>query len=155
MVRSHVSAANCAGCHNRIDPLGLALEHYDAIGEWRDDEPVWVDPANPVRNQEAIKKRYKLYAVWSPVPRFPIDDAFAMGAVKGNGADAVKQYLVANRDRFATGFVEKLAIYSLGRRLLLTDEPQLHAVRDAALADEFRFQKVIEALVQSDLFQKR
>jgi hypothetical protein len=51
--------------------------------------------------------------------------------------------------------VEKLAIYSLGRRLLLTDEPQLHAVRDAALADEFRFQKVIEALVQSDLFQKR
>jgi mono/diheme cytochrome c family protein len=155
MVRSHVSAANCAGCHNRIDPLGLALEHYDAIGEWRDDEPVWVDPANPIRNQEAIKKRHKLYAVWSPVPRFPIDDAFAMGAVKGNGADAVKQYLVANRERFATGFVEKLAIYALGRRLLLTDEPQLHAVRDAALADEFRFQKVIEALVQSDLFQKR
>ena len=155
MVRSHVSAANCAGCHQRIDPLGLALEHYDAIGEWRDEEPVWVDPSNPVRNQEAIKTRYKLYAIWTPVPRFPIDDSFSMGDVKGNGADAVKKYLVANRDRFATGFVEKLATYALGRRLLLTDEPKLHAVRDAAVADDFRFQSLILAMVKSDLFQSR
>ena len=155
MVRSHVSAANCAGCHQRIDPLGLALEHYDAIGEWRDDEPVWVDPANPVRNQEAIKNRYKLYAIWTPVPRFPIDDSFSMGSVKGEGAAAVKKFLMANRDRFATGFVEKLATYALGRRLLLTDEPQLHAVRDAAVADDFRFQALIVALVKSDLFQNR
>jgi hypothetical protein len=155
MVRAHVSAANCAGCHSRIDPLGLALEHYDAIGEWRDDEPVWVDPANPVRSREAIQKRYKLYAIWTPVPRFPIDDSFALGGVEGKGAAAVKQYLVANRDKFATGFTEKLATYALGRRLLLTDEPALHAVRDAALADGFRFQTLILALVESDLFQTR
>jgi hypothetical protein len=155
MVRAHVSAANCAGCHSRIDPLGLALEHYDAIGEWRDDEPVWVDPANPVRSREAIQKRYKLYAIWTPVPRFPIDDSFALGGVEGKGAAAVKKYLVANRDKFATGFTEKLATYALGRRLLLTDEPALHAVRDAALADGFRFQTLILALVESDLFQTR
>lgn len=155
MVRSHVSAANCAGCHSRIDQLGLALEHYDAIGEWRDTEPAWVDPANPARNQEAIKKRYNLYAVWSPVPRFPIDDSFAMGEVRGEGAGAVKRYLMAHRDRFATGFTEKLATYALGRRLLLTDEHSLQAVRDAAMADEFRFQSLIIALVQSDLFQHR
>ena len=155
MVRAHVSAANCAGCHQRIDPLGLALEHYDAIGEWRDEEPVWVDPANPLRSAEAIKTRYKLYSTSSPVPRFPIDDSFSMGGVKGAGPAAVKQYLVANRDKFATGFTEKLATFALGRRLLLTDEPKLHAVRDAAAADEFRLQTLILALVQSDLFTNR
>lgn len=155
MVRSHVSAANCAGCHSRIDPLGLALEHYDAIGEWRDQEPVWVDPANPVRNQEAIKERYRLYAVWSPVPRFPIDDSFLLAGVKGKGAAAVKEFLVANRGKFATGFVEKLATYALGRRLLLTDQPQLEAIRDAAVADDFRFQTLIKALVTSGLFRNR
>lgn len=155
MVRAHVSAANCAGCHSRIDPLGLALEHYDAIGEWRDKEPVWVDPANPVRNAEAIKKRYKLYATWSPVPQFPIDDSFAMGGVKGEGAAAVKEYLVANRDTFATGFTEKLATFALGRRPLLTDEPKLHAIRDAAAAADFRLQALILALVESDLFTNR
>lgn len=155
MVRSHVSAANCAGCHSRIDPLGLALEHYDVIGEWRAEEPAWVDPANPARNAEAIKKRYNLYSTSTPVPTFPIDDSFAMGSIEGTGAAAVKKYLLANRDRFATGFVEKLATFALGRRLLLADEPGLHAVRDAALADEFRFQTVIVALVESDLFQTR
>jgi hypothetical protein len=62
---------------------------------------------------------------------------------------------MANREKFATGFVEKLATYALGRRLLLTDEPQLQAVRDAAVADDFRFQALIVALVKSDLFQNR
>lgn len=155
MVRAHVSAANCAGCHSRIDPLGLALEHYDAIGEWRQVEPVWVDPANPARNPEAIKKRYNLYSTSTPVPTFPIDDSFSMGGVKGKGAAAVKEYLVANCDKFATGFTEKLATFALGRRLLLTDEPAVHVVRDAALAADFRFQALILALVESDLFQNR
>ena len=153
LVRTHISAANCAGCHARIDPLGLALEHFDVIGEWREQEPVWVDPANPARSREAIQKKFKLYAVWTPVPTFPIDDGFRMGEVEGNGPDALKRYLVANKDRFARGFTEKLATYALGRRHLITDEPALKSIRDTAMKDDFRLQTLILALVQSDLFQ--
>jgi hypothetical protein len=153
LVRSHISAANCAGCHARIDPLGVALEHYDAIGEWRDEEPAWVDPANPGRSAEAVQKKFKLYAVWTPVPRFPIDDSFRMGEIEGKGPDAVKRYLMANKDKFARGFTEKLTTYALGRRHLITDEPALKSIRETAMKDDFRLQTVILALVQSELFQ--
>ena len=153
LVLSHVSAANCAGCHARIDPLGMALEHYDVIGEWRDEEPAWVDPANPARNAEAVQKKFKLYAVWTPVPTFPIDDGFRMGEIEGKGPDAVKRYLMANKDRFARGFTEKLASYALGRRHLITDEAALKNIRETAMKDDFRLQTLILALVQSELFQ--
>ena len=153
LVRSHISAANCAGCHTRIDPLGMALEHYDVIGEWRDEEPAWVDPANPARSAEAVQKKFKLYAVWTPVPTFPIDDGFRMGEIEGKGPDALKRYLVANKDKFARGFTEKLASYALGRRHLITDEPALKSIRETAMKDDFRLQTLILALVQSELFQ--
>lgn len=154
MVRGHLSAANCKGCHGRIDPLGLALEHYDAIGEWRDREPAWVDPANPARNRAAVLKRHKLDPA-AAVPTFPIDDSFSMGGVEGRGADAVKNYLVANREKFARGFSEKLLVFALGRRYLITDEPELARVREAALKDRFQFRTLVLALIGSPLFQTR
>jgi hypothetical protein len=87
------------------------------------------------------------------VPTFPIDDGFRMGEIEGIGPDAVKRYLVANKDKFARGFTEKVASYALGRRHLMTDEPALKSIREVAMKDDFRFQTLILALVQSDLFQ--
>jgi hypothetical protein len=149
----HRNAANCAGCHERIDPLGVALENFDAIGEWRDQEPPWIDPANPSSNEKAIRAKLKIKSQYDPLPLFPIDASFSMGGIEGQGVEAVKQYLTANKDRFARGFTEKLATYAMGRRHLLTDEHELTKIRDAAMKDNFKFQTVILELVQSKMFQ--
>jgi hypothetical protein len=151
-LKAHRDLPNCAGCHQKIDPLGAALENFDAIGEWRDKEPTWIDPANPGASAEALRKKLRLQG-YQPLPTFPIDAAFHVGGVKGQGVDALKKYLVANKDRFARGFTEKLATYAMGRKLLLTDEPDLAAIRGAAVKDEFRFQTLVLALVQSKMFQ--
>jgi hypothetical protein len=153
-LKLHRAAPNCAGCHQRIDPLGLALENYDAIGEWRDQEPMWADPANPDASVEALRKKLRLGPT-AALPEFPIDASFRMGGVEGKGPEALKKYLLANKDRFARGFTEKLATYALGRKLLLADEPELAAVRGAAVQEEFKFQALVLALVQSKLFQSR
>ncbi len=151
-LKLHRNLANCAGCHQKIDPLGLALENYDVIGEWRDKEPTWTDPANPGASAEALRKKLGLSAS-QPLPSFPIDTSFSMGGIEGRGVEALKKYLMANKDRFARGFTEKLATYALGRKLLLTDEPELATIRTAAEKDDFRFQTLIVELVQSKLFQ--
>jgi hypothetical protein len=151
-LKLHRNLANCAGCHQKIDPLGLALENYDAIGEWRDKEPTWADPANPGSSPEALRKKLGLSG-GQPLPSFPIDTSFSMGGIDGKGVEGLKKYLLANKDRFARGFTEKLATYALGRKLLLTDEPDLLAIRTAAAKDNFRFQTLIVELVQSKTFQ--
>lgn len=153
-LKAHRALPNCAGCHQKIDPLGLALENYDAIGEWRDREPTWIDPANPAASGEALRRTLGLQP-YQPLPAFAIDASFRMGDVEGQGVAALKKYLVANKDRFARGFTEKLATYALGRKLLLNDEAELAAIRDAAVKDEFRFQTLLLALVQSKMFGSR
>jgi hypothetical protein len=153
-LKLHRNAANCAGCHARIDPLGVALENFDVIGEWRDREPPHIDPASPVANMAAVRARLKL-GQYDPLPTFPIDTAFSMGGVEGQGVPALKKYLLANKDRFARGFTEKLATYALGRRHLITDEPELERIRTAAAKDGFRFRDLIVTLVESRMFQTR
>lgn len=151
-LKLHRDLPNCAGCHQKIDPLGLALENFDVIGEWRDREPMWTDPANPGASAEALRKKLKLRA-YDQLPTFPIDSSFSMGEVHGRGVEALKKYLVANKDRFARGFTEKITTYALGRKLLLTDEPELATIRNTAVKDDFRFQTLILALVQNSMFQ--
>ena len=151
-IKLHRDAPNCAGCHQRIDPLGVALENFDTIGEWRDTEPPWIDPANPNATAEAIRAKLKL-GKYDPLPAYPIDVTFSMGGFEGQGVEALKQYLVANKERFARGFIEKLATYATGRRLLLTDDAELKRLQNAAMKDDFRFQTLLLALVQSRMFQ--
>lgn len=153
-LKLHRNAPNCAGCHQRIDPLGVALENFDVIGEWRDREPPHIDPASPVANRAAVRERLKLKQ-YDPLPTFPIDVTFSMGGIEGQGVAAVKKYLVANKDRFARGFTEKLATYALGRRHLITDEPELEKIRAKAAQDDFKFQALIVALVESEMFQAK
>jgi hypothetical protein len=151
-LKLHRNLPNCAGCHQKIDPLGVVLENYDAIGEWRDREPTWTDPANPGASADALRKKLKL-AAYQPLPTYTIDNSFSMGGINGRGIETLKKYLMANKDRFARGFTEKIAAYALGRKLLLTDEPELASIRGAAVKDDFRFQTVILTLVQSNMFQ--
>jgi|GEM_PF-1935061 len=151
-IKLHRNAPNCAGCHQRIDPLGVALENYDTIGEWRDTEPPWIDPANPTSTLEAVRAKLKLKQ-YDPLPTFPIDLSFSMGGVEGQGVEALKQYLVANKERFARGFTEKLATYAMGRKNMLTDDTEIKKIQDAAMQDNFRFQTLLLALVQSKMFQ--
>jgi len=153
-LKLHRNAANCAGCHARIDPFGLALENFDVIGEWRDREPPHIDPANPSSNATAVREKLKLKK-YDPLPTFPIDVTFRMGDFEGPGPAALKKYLVANKDKFARGFSEKLLTYALGRRHLITDEPELARIRETAIKDQFRFQSLILALVENTLFQTR
>lgn len=148
----HSSAANCAGCHARIDPLGKALEHFDVIGEWRDREELWTDPGSPVRSPAVMRQRFKLDR-WDPLPRFPIDDSFTIGGFSGRGDADLKKYLMANRERFARGFSERLLSYALGRRHLLRDDAELDRLVKSTMKDGFRFQDVIVALVETPLFQ--
>lgn len=51
----HRENAACAGCHARIDPWGLALENFDAVGAWRTHEVAWEDPSRPVARKEGEK----------------------------------------------------------------------------------------------------
>jgi hypothetical protein len=131
---AHESDANCAACHRRIDPLGLAFDNYDAIGRWRTEEVV--------RDGNGEN------------PKVDASGELPEGR-KFSDAEGLKKLLVADIDKFNAAFIEKLATFALRRAMSVDDRAALQSLAKQSKAADYRLPAIIEALALSDLFQKR
>ena len=127
-MEQHRANPVCASCHRLMDPLGLSLEHFDAIGRWRDREA----------GGAAIDATGEL----------PDGTPF-------DGPSGLKAALLRHPDRFVTTVTEKLMTYALGRGVEHYDAPAIRAiVRDAA-RDDYRLSSIVKGVVRSTPFQMR
>lgn len=127
VLSKHRDHAQCASCHTRIDPLGLALENFNAVGQWRTDEA-----GAPVDASGSLSSGQKFNTL----------DEFR-GVLKSKQAD------------FRRGMVQHLLVYALGRGLEYYDKLTVDDIGTAAAAQDNRFSSVVLAIVESDAFQKR
>ncbi len=133
-IEAHRNDANCAACHARIDPLGLAWDNYDAIGQWRTHEKVAagvgkdpvVDPAGVMPDGRAFKD-----------------------------ATEFKRLLIEDRDKVARAFIEHLCTYGLRRVLSFDDQDDLNAIQAEAKKKAYGIKDIIRAVALSDLMKKR
>jgi mono/diheme cytochrome c family protein len=132
-LEAHIHDARCASCHSKIDPLGLAFENYDAIGRWRTEEVVEGTGENPPVN---------------PAGRLPDGRTYET-------AEEFRTLLLADIDTFAATFTEKLATYALRRSMSFEDGADLEAIARASREKDYSLRDTLEAMVLSDLFQKR
>jgi hypothetical protein len=117
----------CAGCHAMMDPLGLALENFDAVGKWRA-----LDESGG-----------------------PIDASGSMpDGTQFGGPDGLRQALLGS-DRFVMTLTEKLMTYALGRGLEPYDMPTVRAVVRQAADDDYRFSSFVLGVVNSTPFRMR
>jgi hypothetical protein len=129
MMAKHRANPTCASCHAVMDPLGIALENFDATGRWRD------------------RDRYAGVAIDSSGK---LPDGTAV-----NSPDDVRNALLRRPDHFAQTFTEGLMIYATGRKLEPWDMPTVrHIVRGSAASD-YRFSTIVQAVVRSDQFRMR
>jgi hypothetical protein len=124
----------CAGCHARMDPLGFALENFDATGKWRTVEST--GPADKSRN--------------------PIDASGQLAdGTKFDGATGLRQVLLEHSDQFVYRMTERLLTYALGRGSDWYDAPAIRAAVSEAKKDDYRFSSLLMGIVQSTPFQMR
>jgi hypothetical protein len=131
---SHISDANCASCHKRIDPLGFAFDNYDAIGRWRTEEVVSDGHGDN--------------------PKVDASGELLDGR-KYSGPEELKKLLCADIERFNAAFVEKLATFALRRAVSVDDRAELQKIAAAGKQADFRVSAIVEALVVSEVFQRR
>jgi mono/diheme cytochrome c family protein len=124
-LEQHRQNPDCAGCHAKIDPVGFALENFDAIGAWRTEE-----------NGQ------------------PIDTSSVLpGGKKLSGFNELRDYLKG--DKFVRGLAEKLLIYAVGRGLERYDKAALEQVVAGTKLGDDKMSALIIAVVTSDPFLKR
>jgi len=126
-LEQHRSKPGCNQCHGVIDPIGLALENFDAVGRWRDVDR---EAKAPINAQTVLPNGKAV-----------------------DGPAQLRDALFGGRDLFVRAFTEKLMMYALGRELQAYDMPQVRAVvRRAALQDN-RLSAIVSGIVSSDGFR--
>jgi mono/diheme cytochrome c family protein len=133
-IEAHRNDANCAACHAKIDPLGLAWDNYDAIGQWRTHEKV----AAGVGEDPLI----------NPAGEMPDGRAF-------KDANEFKKRLLADRDKVARAFIEHLCTYALRRAVAVDDQDDLNAIQSEAKKSNYRIKDIVRAVAMSELMKKR
>jgi hypothetical protein len=123
----HRANMACARCHDVMDPIGFALENYDAVGRWRD-----YDFGQPVDSIGGL-----------------IDGSSV------EGVSGLEAGLLKRPEMFVTAMTEKLLTYALGRGIEVYDGPAVREVVRRAARDEYRFSAVILGIINSPAFQQR
>jgi mono/diheme cytochrome c family protein len=129
LMAKHRASPTCSSCHAVMDPLGFALENFDATGMWRD------------------KDRFAGVA---------IDSAGELpDGTKINGPDDLRKALLRQPDQFVQTFTENLLTYAMGRTREFYDMPTVRKiVRDTA-AKDYKFSAIVQAVVKSEQFKMR
>ncbi len=133
-IETHASNASCAACHRNIDPLGLAFDQYDAIGQWRQREMV---PTG--------------------VGEDPLVDASGVMPDGRPFTDSVqfKRLLLEDRDQIARAFIEHLCTYALRRVLTVDDQADIQSIVEEVKQKEFGVREIVRAVALSGLMRKR
>jgi len=121
LMAQHAVQPACASCHRRIDPLGFALENYDAVGAWRDTHG-----------------------------GKPVDSAAVLpSGRKFEGLTGLKQTLLATRDAFVRNMIEQMMAYALGRDIVDGDECAVREIQAAVEKSGHRFSAMVIGVVNS------
>jgi mono/diheme cytochrome c family protein len=126
-LEEHRKNALCASCHSRLDPLGFALENYDAIGAWREkDGTVPIEATGTLPNGKSF-----------------------------NGPKQLKAILKTDKDAFVLCITEKLLTYALGRGIERYDRPTVKTIAARVAKDDYRFSRLVLEIAGSLPFQQR
>jgi mono/diheme cytochrome c family protein len=124
----HRSSPTCAACHAIMDPPGLSLEQFDAVGRWREVDASFA----------------------------PIDATGALpDGTTFDGVAGLRQALLSRPEQFVSTLSEKMLIYALGRGVEYYDAPALRAILEDAARDDYRFSSLVLGIVNSTPFQMR
>jgi hypothetical protein len=133
-LEAHRNDANCAACHAKIDPLGLAWDNYDAVGQWRTREKVPAGTGeDPAINPAGILPDGRTF-------KDPVE---------------FKRLLLADRDAVAQAFIEHLCTYALRRVLTIDDRDDIAAITAEAKKNDYRVRDILRAVALSDLMRSR
>ena len=129
LMAQHRDKPACFACHGVLDPLGFALENFDAVGMWRDKDRI---------------------------AGTPIDASGVLpDGTKVTGPDDLRKSLASNPNQFVQTLTEKLMTYATGRAVTFRDMPTIRAIVRDTEKDQYHFSSIVMHIVNSDQFQKR
>ena len=144
-IKKHKEVAQCASCHDKIDPIGFGLENFDYLGKWRTTETL-----GKVDNKKKKNKDRKA------LKRVPIDaSGYLSRGEKFNDFEGLKKALYKNKDRLALSIYEALLAYGIGRDIEFVDEEEIQLRLNELKQKNYPVADMIQSVVSSKIFMTK
>lgn len=137
---AHMTEVSCAVCHREIDPLGFVLENFGPVGRWRNHYPAFKD----VDGKTVVDKGNAVESDGIMPDGTPLQDVVDL-----------KKWLVKRPELFARCLSEKLLTYATGRKMNYRERQMIAEIVDQQMANDLKFQELVLALVDSQIFRTK
>ena len=155
-INEHRKNPQCASCHSKMDPFGLAMENFDVLGRYRESYEKFVETKTTVEitAEGKVTKNEKIDRKYEKTTKVESETVHRDGRTI-NGIEGLKKLLLEDKDKIAKNLLTKLSQYAMGRRMNYADSERLQRLLEEAKKDDYKLRDMMLSIITDESFTTR
>ncbi len=155
-INEHRKNPQCASCHSKMDPFGLAMENFDVLGRYRESYEKFVETKTTVEitAEGKVTKNEKIDRKYEKTTKVESETVHRDGRTI-NGIEGLKKLLLEDKDKIAKNLLTKLSQYAMGRRMNYADSERLQRLLEEAKKDDYKLRDMMLSIIADESFTTR
>lgn len=155
-INEHRKDPQCASCHSRMDPFGLALESFDVFGRYRESYEKFVVTKVPYEEERdgKVVKKERITQKFEKTTKVESDAVHRDGRAI-DGIEGLKKIIMEDQDKIARNVLTKLSEYAMGRKMNYADSEMIHRLLEASRENDYRLRDLMLGIIADEAFTKR
>ena len=155
-INEHRKNPQCASCHSKMDPFGLAMENFDVLGRYRESYEKFVETKRTVEitAEGKVTKTEKIDRKYEKTTKVESETVHRDGRPI-NGIEGLKKLMLEDKDEIAKNLLTKLLQYAMGRKMNYADSERVQGLLEEAKKDDYKLRDMIVGVITDESFTKR
>ena len=154
-INEHRKDPNCASCHSKMDPFGLAMEGFDVLGRYRETYQKFVVTKIPEEKKDGkVVKQERITSKFVDTTKVDSDAVHRDGRAI-DGMEGLKRLMLEDKDKIARNLLTKLSEYAMGREMDYSDSEMIDRLLEASKKNDYKLRDLMVSIIADESFTKR
>ena len=154
-INEHRKDPNCASCHSKMDPFGLAMEGFDVLGRYRETYQKFVVTKIPEEKKDGkVVKQERITSKFVDTTKVESDAVHRDGRAI-DGMEGLKRLMLEDKDKIARNLLTKLSEYAMGREMNYSDSEMIDRLLEASKKNDYKLRDLMVSIIADESFTKR
>ena len=154
-INEHRKDPNCASCHSKMDPFGLAMENFDVLGRYRDTYQKFVVTKIPEEKKDGkVVKQERITSKFVDTTKVDSEAVHRDGRAI-DGMEGLKRLMMEDKDKIARNLLTKLSEYAMGREMNYSDSEMIDRLLEASKKNDYKLRDLMVSIIADESFTKR
>ena len=154
-INEHRKDPNCASCHSKMDPFGLAMEGFDVLGRYRETYQKFVVTKIPEEKKDGkVVKQERITSKFVDTTKVESDAVHRDGRAI-DGMEGLKRLMLEDKDKIARNLLTKISEYAMGREMNYSDSEMIDRLLEASKKNDYKLRDLMVSIIADESFTKR